>query len=117
MTDYTPPPWIVFVGESVFDVLPAGRPGSVAVNIANSADADVIAAAPDLFEAALRQEMAELLHLSCEECEGNEIPELCETCFPFYDDARVMRRQAIEKARGRGASPQPEGVPHSGKTP
>lgn len=108
MTERTDGPWVIFVdrissGAEVYSVMPAGRRGNVAIGIDNSADADLIAAAPDLFEAALRLEMAELAHLNCEECEGEEIPELCPTCFPLYDDARVLRRNAIERARGRTA--------------
>lgn len=64
------------------------------------ANAHLIWAAADLFEAALRLEMAELAHANCEECEGEGVPECCEVCFPLFDDARVMRRNAIAKARG-----------------
>lgn len=59
----------------------------------------------DLLAAAKRQEQAEAFHLSCAECEGNEIPELCEACFPLYDDARVMRRAAVCRAEEAQSRP------------
>jgi hypothetical protein len=30
------------------------------------------------------QEAAEEAHANCQECDGEEIPELCPTCFPIY---------------------------------
>jgi len=51
----------------------------------------------ELLAAAKLQEAAESFHLSCDDCEGNEIPELCEACFPHYDAARVARRVALAK--------------------
>lgn len=70
------------------------------------ANANLIVAAPDLLEAAEMLEAAELGRQDCEECDGEGEPEACGTCFPAFDDARVKRRLAIEKARGR-PSPQP----------
>jgi hypothetical protein len=64
------------------------------------ANARLIAAAPDLLEAAMLQEAAEDAHANCEECEGEGVPELCEKCFPLFDNARVKRRLAIVKATG-----------------
>lgn len=51
----TPGPWIVFQADEdgAADVLPAGRSGHIARDIPNNADADIIAAAPDML-AALR---------------------------------------------------------------
>ena len=69
------------------------------------ANARLIAAAPELLEAAKLQEAAETAHLSCPECEGEEIPELCPKCFPLYDDARIKRRLAIAKATAAPADP------------
>lgn len=55
MGKHTPEPWIIFVdrssGESRFDVLPAGRDGEIACDIANEADAQLIMAAPALLRA------------------------------------------------------------------
>lgn len=48
---FTPGPWIVFVGDGYFDILPAGREGYVAEDIKNTHDADLIAAAPKLLAA------------------------------------------------------------------
>lgn len=65
------------------------------------ANGRVLAAAFDLLAAARKLEEAEAFHLDCEECEGEELPEICGHCFPLYDDARVMRRNAIAKAEGK----------------
>lgn len=60
------------------------------------------AAAPDLLAAAKKLEQAEEFNANvCKECEGEGVPEACGECFPFFDDARVMRRAAIAKAEGR----------------
>lgn len=45
-------------------------------------------------------EKAEEFHLTCDECNGEDIPELCEKCFPLYDDARVARRLALAAVGG-----------------
>lgn len=47
---HTPGPWIVFHSDEdgPNDVLPAMRPGHIALSIAVDADASLIAAAPDL---------------------------------------------------------------------
>jgi len=58
------------------------------------------AAAPDLAEAAMLLEAAEDANANCEDCEGEGVPELCGTCFPLFDDARLKRRAAVAKARG-----------------
>ena len=46
----TPGPWIVYGADAdgTNDVLPAMRPGHIALDIFNAADARLIAAAPDL---------------------------------------------------------------------
>lgn len=41
------------------------------------------------------QETAEEAHANCEECDGEEVPELCPKCFPLYDEARLARRSAL----------------------
>lgn len=63
-------------------------------------DAALIAAAPDLLEAAKLQEAADLAHLACDECDPEDAPETCGKCFGLYDDARIKRRLAIAKATG-----------------
>lgn len=65
------------------------------------ANAKLIAAAPELFEAARLLEEAELEWANCEECGGEGIPELCGACFPKFDDARCLRRVALAKATGQ----------------
>ncbi len=67
----------------------------------NDANARLIAAAPDLYEAAELLEAAELAHANCSECEGDIVGELCPACFPLFDDARLARRAALEKATGK----------------
>jgi hypothetical protein len=52
----------------------------------------------ELLAAAKKLEEAEDFNANCDECEGEGVPELCEKCFPLFDDARVMRRIAIAKA-------------------
>lgn len=64
-------------------------------------NARLIAAAPELMEAARLLEVAEAAHTNCEECEGEGVPELCPECFPLFDNARVARRAAIAKAEFR----------------
>lgn len=63
--------------------------------------AALISASPDFYEAALALEKAELAHANCDECNGEGVPELCEKCFPLFDDARLKRRAAIAKAEGK----------------
>jgi hypothetical protein len=58
------------------------------------------AAAPLMLAAATKLEEAETFHANCEECGGEDVPELCEACFPLFDDARCMRRAAIAQATG-----------------
>lgn len=48
-----------------------------------------------LQDALQQQESAEEAHANCDECDGEEIPELCPTCFPRYDDARIRRRAVL----------------------
>lgn len=69
----------------------------------HAANARLIAAAPDFAEAAVLQDAAEEAHANCPECDGQIIPELCPTCFPLFDDARMKRWAALAKARGEAA--------------
>ena len=62
------------------------------------ANARLISAAPDLVEAAILLEDAEDQRQHCDECEGEGEPEACGKCFPMFDDARVKRRLALQKA-------------------
>jgi hypothetical protein len=110
MMQHTPGPWSIYdYGEEEAPTLVIHKdsatricfmatPGSHGDPAIIEANAHLIVAAPDLLAAAKMQEAAEAFHLSCVECEGNEIPELCEACFPHYDDARVARRNAIAAA-------------------
>ena len=43
------------------------------------------------------QEAAEEAHANCDECGGEEVPELCPVCFPLYDDARIARRLILAR--------------------
>ena len=58
-------------------------------------DAAVLA----LFEAAQMLEDAETAWANCEECLGEDMPELCPVCFPAHDAARIKRREALALAR------------------
>lgn len=56
----------------------------------------------DLLEAGKALEAAELQWANCPECsEATSFPELCGTCMPLFDDARLKRRAAIEKAEAQ----------------
>lgn len=59
-----------------------------------------------LLAAAVALEKAEEDHANCQECDGEGVPELCEECFPLFDDARILRRLAIAKACPAARSPQ-----------
>lgn len=115
---HTPGPWVVPAGEGNEHVICEGsdptKPGHILFVLTNplgtsrvldpnemAANARLTAAATDLLEAAEMLEAAELCRGDCEECEGEGEPEACGTCFPAFDDARILRRIAIEKARGR----------------
>lgn len=59
-----------------------------------------VRAVNELYKAAKLLEEADDFHSNdCPECEGEtEPPELCGTCFPKFDEARIARRNAIAKA-------------------
>jgi hypothetical protein len=73
--------------------------GSVTVEA--DANARLIAAAPEMFEALEAYERLDDAHANCDECEGLTQSEGCEKCFPLADDARLKMRAAIAKAEGR----------------
>ena len=95
--------------------IPAPEPSPHKDNLRHDRDRVVAvlkaAATPDLLEAAEMLERAEDGRQDCEECEGEGEPEACGICFPSFDDARIKRRLAIEKAHGR---PVPEPSPQTG---
>ncbi len=66
-------------------------------------EAAILAASLELLEASELLEKAEHDRQFCEECQDCEelAPETCEFCFPVFDKARIMRRNAIAKARGQ----------------
>jgi len=115
---HTPGPWGILTRDYYTRILATADGGPIAEirvgwihNVDVSANASLIAAAPDLLEANQLQEAAENAHANCPECEGEGVPELCERCFPLFDDARVKRRIAIAKATGAEGAPQETQTP------
>ena len=45
-------------------------------------------------------EKAEEFHANCQECRGEDVPELCPKCFPLFDDARIARRRIVAAVSG-----------------
>lgn len=87
--EHTPGPWVVFVCDGVFTVLPAGRGGEIATKIKNGHDADLIAAAPKMFEA-----ITLMLAHSCVADSAAEDKD------PADHEAERLARAAIAQARG-----------------
>jgi hypothetical protein len=112
----TAPDAVDLKGEDWSVAMVFGSVGHDGGNGESDANARLIAAAPDLLEAAELLEKAEDAHTNCVECEGEEVPELCPKCFPLFDDARISRRLAITKATGSAALP-PTVPGNEGKTP
>jgi hypothetical protein len=122
---HTPGPWWVrlYPGTYSYEVRASGAAIASVGNLGSTSDhrptakrwqaetpanARLIAAAPDLLEAAQLLEAAEDFNANdCPDCEGDGVPELCGTCFPLFDDARVARRLAIAKATGAEPAQQP----------
>ena len=109
MAEHTPGPWKASKPSKVWQVNVDGdrRLIPIALMVESkpyekhiAANARLIAAAPDLLEANLTLEAAELQNANCPECEGEGMPELCSACFPLFDAARIKRRLAIAKAVG-----------------
>lgn len=109
MSNHTPGPWsktVSKVKRNEGQLIVVASTGLLIATINDQKfecddNARLIAAAPDLLAAAQKLEAAETFHANCTECEGEEVPKLCEKCFPHFDDARVMRRLAIAKATGK----------------
>ena len=107
---YTPGPWSLFNKNRTVAVTAGDGPHNEVVHWSGFdsshypkqvvANARLIAAAPELYEAALSLEVAEIAHANCSECDGEIVPELCPKCFPLFDNARVARRLAVAKAKG-----------------
>jgi hypothetical protein len=108
---HTPPPWtieeygddatptlVIHRGKTENRICFMATPGSHGDPAMITADAHLIAAAPDLLEAAELLEKAEFERQDCDECQGEGEPEACGKCFPAFDDARIKRRIAIAKA-------------------
>lgn len=106
-TKWTPGPWNIarinyadiYGGDGeMVALVPKGYPRT-------AANAQLIAAAPDLYEALEAYEALDNQRMTCEECEDRleRAPEACEYCFPFADDARLKMRAALAKARGETA--------------
>ena len=68
-----------------------------------------------VIEAAMLLEVAEDKHANCPACEGLGVPELCELCFPFFDEARVMRRNALALLSSGSADAKAERADAVGK--
>lgn len=111
MADHTPTPWFK---NRKFEVGPRPRtddqsdgmlhPVADVFGDNKQADAAFIVKAVNNHEALVKAlqllEKAEAFHMNCDECDGADVPELCEKCFPYYDDARTARRQALAAVGG-----------------
>lgn len=97
MSNHTPGPWVTFRLDGEFSIIPAGRPGDIAIIEYDhpegceqaSADAYLIAAAPDML-ALLKLALGDAEHVLSQK---------------FWDDVRAV----VGKAEG---SPPP---PHKGE--
>ena len=108
---WTPGPWR-FSSSNLLRVMRRGGDGVTICGVhrighhkgadgrTSIANGYLIAASPELAEAAALQEAAEDFHANCPECEGDIVGELCGVCFPLFDNARLKRRAALAKARG-----------------
>lgn len=114
MAEHTPGPWAfrqrkgIRVVKLKRDHWEAAHPNGFGVAIIfgnDDSNARLIAAAPELLEAAELLEKAEHNRQFCDECEDEGEPEACGKCFPAFDDARIKRRLAIAKARGTVLTP------------
>lgn len=103
MSEHTPGPWRYQEGADRYThIVRADGNRFVyqgAQNDEGRANAHLIAAAPDLYAVALRLEVAEIASANCAACEAASHP--CGPCAELFDQARNLRRLALEKARGR----------------
>ncbi len=103
MATHTPGPWIVFVDRTsdgpIFSVLPAGRLGEIVGNIKNGSDANLIAAAPQMF-AALKA-----TRIYVEILEKHLDPTI-DPGAPTIREHAAMLRAAIALAEGNGSNPE-----------
>lgn len=94
----SPFPWSE--GESfVFDASGQAICREYSHNLNWKDDRALIAAIPAMVAALDLQEAAEEAHANCEECGGDDVPELCPVCFPLYDDARIARRAVLQRVK------------------
>lgn len=117
---HTPGPWtieeygdddapaLVIHKDSESRICFLATPGSHGDPAMIEADARLIAAAPELLEAAQLLEAAEHNRQFCDECEDEGEPEACGKCFPAFDDARIKRRLAIAMATARRPTMRPD---------
>jgi hypothetical protein len=64
------------------------------------ANARLITAAPEMYDALKAYELLDQRHANCPECDGECQPEACELCFPLADDARLKMRLILAKVNG-----------------
>lgn len=94
---HTPGPWRAEWDDSgQWYIEPLGITGT-----AEAANAHLIAAVPEMFEALKAYSLLDDFHANCKECDGLGQPEACSECFPYADDARCKMRVAIAKAGTR----------------
>ena len=97
------------VGESgnrgnAFGSVSLGGPGATSGALPDvMANARLIAAAPEMYEALKAYEALENQRDHCEDREDRleTAPEACGECFPFADDARCKIRAVIAKVEGK----------------
>ena len=105
--EHTPGPWHDAgpLGAGIY-VVSESRPIAVVygpnTEAAPQADAKLIAAAPEMYEALKAYEALDSQRMNCEECDEQleRAPEVCGECFPFADDARCKMRVVIAKVEG-----------------
>src|SRR5690349_17056477 len=107
MSRHTPGPWHYSDGQDVYTHQVRDADNRLLGSCSQGtrpeleANARLMAAAPELLEAAKLLEEADQKWANCPDCESMLPGELCESCFPLYDAARLKRRAAIAKAEGK----------------
>jgi len=107
---FTPGPWAVAEpwsgfseirgadGQLVFG-LAAGAEGEKRPDEVCDANARLIAAAPEMYEALKATERAHDIHAACEDCmEGARDPASCEHCVTSWNEAYELRCAVLAKA-------------------